>query len=260
MYCRNCDTNAASGHFCRTCGSPLEQDRAVDVEATVVRVDRQETYQADDIPENGYTIWRAGDTGALPFVKTGPPAQQQGLPDYPQSTGHGSAVGYGDGGYPPVTQGQGYPGQDGGASAQPHLATAGLGRRFGAFVVDGLIAGVLTAAGYGAVAGALVWWLDSGSWAGPAAVMIVVPSLLAAVLLYNAIFKVGASGQSWGRSAFRVRVLDRFTGQPIGTGLSVIRAIVSGLPLVPFTCFFDSAGERRTLADRAATSRVVSAS
>lgn len=268
MRCPNCATEGA-GKFCRSCGSPLAAaPTAPDpVEDTVMRVRTSggdDSYAISEIPDDGYTAWRTQETNRSGYLAAVQQSESEGYADagrggyYQQSyearseygQGYPPAAGYEeqytDGGYP----GQGYP---------EEAVTATLGRRFGAAVIDGFIDGALAGGVYAVLFGALFWWDTSGQWQWPAIILVLVPSFLVALLLFNRLYRVGARGQSWGKAAMGVAVVDRYTGEPIGLGRAVIRALVYVVPLVPLTCFLDRSGELRTWADAAAGSRVVQA-
>ena len=97
---------------------------------------------------------------------------------------------------------------------------AGWGSRFGAAIVDGLISfaiqipGIIVAQGSQAV----------GS-------LLQLAGLVVFVVLWSK--QIAATGQSWGKKAVGVRVVDAQTGQAIGQGRAVGRyfaQILSALP------------------------------
>jgi uncharacterized RDD family membrane protein YckC len=149
-----------------------------------------------------------------------PPPQQYGAPPP---------------GYQPYPQ-QGYGGYQPAASA-PY---AGWGTRLGAYILDGLISVVFAIPGIVALFAGPRHYVDcdvdgeSGICRAPtgATIGIAVILFLAGLIAYLVIYckKVG-SGQSWGQSALNIRVVDKNTGQPIGTGRAVGRyfgRIISG--------------------------------
>ena len=120
---------------------------------------------------------------------------------------------------------------------------AGWWRRFGAAFLDGLILGVVN--------GILTVALDQN-----------VASVLSLVIGigYFGYFEGGASGQTIGKKALGIRVIDANTGGPIGFGRALVRyfgRIISTIPLLLgyFWMLWD--GERQTWHDKLATAYVV---
>ena len=275
MLCPKC-ASEGTGKFCWSCGSPMPTATPPDsVEDTVLRVGSthtpDQTYDVSEIPDDGYTVWRTQETnrsGYLAAVREDYPVEGEPAPAggyYEQ--GYGSSSEYPPNVYPPAARyEQGYPAQAEAAYVEPgypeqgyagEAVTAPLGRRFGAAVLDNVIDSVLIGGVYGVLFGALLWWDTSGQWQLPAVILVLVPSFLVALLLFNRLYRVGARGQTWGKAALQVAVVDRYSGEPIGLGRAVVRALVYLVPLVPLTCFLDRSGELRTWADAAAGSRVV---
>ncbi len=96
---------------------------------------------------------------------------------------------------------------------------AGWGTRFGAVLVDGLVS-----LGF-QLPGIIV------TQASAVGVLLQLAGLVAFVVLWSK--KLGTTGQSWGKKALNIKVLDAQTGQPIGQGRAVGRyfaQILSALP------------------------------
>ena len=88
-------------------------------------------------------------------------------------------------------------------------------------------------------------------------ILVLAPSFLIALTLFNRLYKVGATGQSWGKSVVGIGVVDIQSHEPIGVVRAFVRLLVYLVPLVPLTVFLDGSGQQRTWADKAAGSRVV---
>jgi uncharacterized RDD family membrane protein YckC len=124
---------------------------------------------------------------------------------------------------PPPPPGSVPPPPPGYQAYQSYQATpsyAGWGSRFGGAIVDGLISfgfqlpGVLVAQGSSAL----------GS-------LLQLAGLVAFVVLWSK--QIGTTGQSWGKKAVGIRVVDAQSGQAIGQGRAVGRyfaQILSALP------------------------------
>jgi uncharacterized RDD family membrane protein YckC len=120
---------------------------------------------------------------------------------------------------------------------------AGWWRRFGAWFLDGLILGVVN--------GILTVATDPN-----------VAGIISLVIgiAYFGYFEGGETGQTLGKKALGIRVIDAKTGGPIGFGRALIRyfgRILSSLPLLLgyFWMLWD--GERQTWHDKLATAYVV---
>ncbi|MBM6401486.1 RDD family protein [Phycicoccus sonneratiae] len=80
------------------------------------------------------------------------------------------------------------------------------------------------------------------------------------VQLWNRVFRMGRTGQSVGKKAMGLRLLDARTGQPIGAGMCFLRELVSGLVnqviyLSYLWMLWDD--DKQTIADKAVHSTVV---
>jgi uncharacterized RDD family membrane protein YckC len=125
----------------------------------------------------------------------------------------------------------------------PSGPRAGFGRRLVAYVVDSLVIGVV----YG-----IIWALSDQNVAGG------VSTLLS--LVYFTYFEGTASGQTVGKRALGIRVIDFSTGGPIGHGRAFIRWISRILSTIPcllgyFWMLWDR--EKQTWHDKLATTVVV---
>ena len=133
---------------------------------------------------------------------------------------------------PPPTSGNG-----------PSGPRASFGRRFVAFLLDVIILGVVQG---------ILWGLTNEG------VAYGVGTLLS--LAYYTYFEGSASGQTVGKRALDIRVIDFRSGGPIGHGRAFIRWISRILSTIPcllgyFWMLWD--GEKQTWHDKLATSVVV---
>ncbi len=132
-----------------------------------------------------------------------------------------------------------------GAASGPR---AGFGPRLGAALLDGLIVGLP----FSVLAAAIP----------DAAVAIQLLSVLAGIA-YHVLLEGGRTGQTLGKRAVGIRVLDLHGGGPIGYGRATIRyfgRIVSTLPLLLGYLWMLWDGEKQTWHDKFASSVVVPAS
>jgi uncharacterized RDD family membrane protein YckC len=160
---------------------------------------------------------------------------------------------------PPVPGGPGAPGPFGPPGsygpplAQGHRGLAGFWARFAAYVIDAIVVAVFNLPAYLVLefgptkietcrvdeSGDIVWGDDrhnalcevptGGTWAAFAVLALL--ALVAAAVYYAKL--EGGSGQTLGKRALGIRVVDEHTGGPIGTGRAVGRffaRILSGLP------------------------------
>ena len=66
--------------------------------------------------------------------------------------------------------------------------------------------------------------------------MLAVIVVLIAVQIWNSTFRQGSTGQSWGKQVAKTRLIDEWTGRPLGGGKSVpppARALVRQRGLLP---------------------------
>jgi hypothetical protein len=147
-----------------------------------------------------------------------------------------------------------------GVGAGVGMVTAGLDRRFYAFVLDLLLLWSLYA---GAAAGAHDWFLRDERWL-PGAALIAGAVLL--LVLVSAVL-LGLRGVSAGKAVLGLRVLDVQDGRPIGVARALLRGVLLGVATVPtfgfgaaalaWTAVTDRGGRRRGWHDLRARSWVV---
>jgi len=130
-----------------------------------------------------------------------------------------------------------------GAGDGPSGPRAGFWRRFGAYLLDTIILGIPYLVLYLIVGQGVAYALS-----------------IAIDLAYFAYFEGGASGQTLGKRALGIRVIDFRTGGPIGYGRAGIRfvaRILSALPLLLgyFWMLWDK--EKQTWHDKLAGAVVV---
>jgi uncharacterized RDD family membrane protein YckC len=163
--------------------------------------------------------------------------------------GYGQQAPYGQPGYgqqAPYGQQAGGYGQPYGAPYQAQAAVppyANWLTRVGAYIIDGLpawilfgIGRVLTTHGGTGAAIAIVFDLAGLGW-----------------LIWNRWLRAGRTGQSLGKSATDIRLIDQRTGQPIGAGMAFVRDIAHLIDAI--ICYVGFLfplwdGERQTIADK----------
>jgi len=173
--------------------------------------------------------------------------QQPGQYGVPQQPGYGQPQ-YGQPGQPqygqqppygqPQYAQQGYGGQQPGYGYGGGAQLAGWGSRVGASLLDSLISGVPIAIGY------TVFIIDvatrsndgyysSTSSEGPHAysVVLLIVGFLASIGLWvwNRVIRQGNTGQSVGKSALHIKLVDTTSYQPIGPGKAFLRDFLSGI-------------------------------
>lgn len=145
---------------------------------------------------------------------------------HPQQPPYGPGYGQPYGQQPYGTYGYGY------GAPMPPLAD--WGPRVAASLIDSLIVLAPLLIGYGALIANVVarrdnpdpydnpqWW----------AIILFLVCLVAgiALSLWNRVFRQGRTGQSVGKSALHIKLIDAVTGEPIGAGRSFLRDFLSGL-------------------------------
>jgi uncharacterized RDD family membrane protein YckC len=151
-----------------------------------------------------------------------PPYPQQG--PYGQGYGQPYGSGYGQQPYGPYGYGYGAP--------MPPLAD--WGPRVAASLIDSLIPTAPLLIGCGALIANTAardgnpypddnpqWW----------SIILFFLGIFASIALslWNRVFRQGRTGQSVGKSALHIRLIDAVTGEPIGAGRSFLRDFLSGL-------------------------------
>jgi uncharacterized RDD family membrane protein YckC len=97
---------------------------------------------------------------------------------------------------------------------------AGWGARVGAYIIDGLVPGVLSAIGYAFVAGGT----DAATGKVDINPLAYVFFLLGIVVhVYNRWILAGKTGQSWGKKVLGIKLVGEETAQPIGGGMAFVR-------------------------------------
>jgi uncharacterized RDD family membrane protein YckC len=142
------------------------------------------------------------------------------------------------------------------------VVTAGLGRRFTAAVLDGLLGAIVW--GWSAMCLVIAVWGFRSSPLELREAGLLVAAIVTLGLILHAVYHVafvGGCGQTPGRMALGVRVVRRDGGEP-GYGRALVRCLGGWLALL--TVGVPSLGvlftrERRGLADWLAGTRVVKA-
>ena len=244
-------------------GQPAEggwADRPVD-DRTVMRRIVPTDHQVET-QHPGHNAFQPTFDGAQPARTTVPEAAEVFVPDDRWGPFGPSAVVE----HQPTYQPQTYQPESSVALAGPLAGafTASPGRRFGAVLIDSLIftAGFLVLqVAVTALAPALVGdGTDSVQTLYAFMVILYLPQLLLVVsyLIYYSVYN--GRGQTLGKKALNLKVIDVDTGAPIGSGRAFVRYLVSGLMGLPvglgfLSIFADDRG--RGWHDKAANSLVV---
>jgi uncharacterized RDD family membrane protein YckC len=104
-------------------------------------------------------------------------------------------------------------------------------QRVGAYLIDGLIAGIPVFVALLIVAGSTSDNGTAGTGIGLLVILLYLASL--GVVVYNRFILQGRSGQSWGKQLLRLRLLRMVDGQPIGGGMAFLRDIVHVVDALP---------------------------
>jgi uncharacterized RDD family membrane protein YckC len=164
-------------------------------------------------PPPGYGQAPPGYGPQAPFGQT-PPPPGYGQAPYPGYPGYPGAAAYAAAGYAAPSYGYGY-----------ELAHWGL--RVGALLIDGLVHGAVLFVTI-PIALAMIFAGDNGD-EGPimGAIVVYVLGFLATLGLWiwNRGVKQGTTGQSIGKKALGIRLISEATGQPVGTGMALVRDI-----------------------------------
>jgi uncharacterized RDD family membrane protein YckC len=156
-----------------------------------------------------------------------------------QPSGYGQPGPYGGQPYPqqggavPAYQ-QGYSRYGGYGYSAPSVPFADWGSRVGAYLIDSLIDGTPFAIGYGVFIVDLISRSDNpypDDAPGSFSIVIALVGLLATIglSLWNRVFRQGRTGQSVGKSALGIKLVDSVTYQPIGAGKSFLRDLLSAI-------------------------------
>lgn len=219
-----------------------------------------------------------------------PPQQPNPYGQQPQQPGYGypqQQPGYG---YPQQQQPQGYqqapgypppPGPDYGqqppygydpyAAPQVSASYAHWGKRVGATLLDGLIAGLLPAILYGIGFSQIkpaVCTTDptsyqvscTGGSSGSAVVFMLLGALVGLAATLWLVYQEGTTGQSVGKKALNIRLVREYDGQVLGFGLAFVRRLCHVLDgLACYVGFLWPLWDpkRQTFADKIMTTVVV---
>jgi uncharacterized RDD family membrane protein YckC len=188
-------------------------------------------------PQQGQPQYGQPPYGQQPQYGQGHPQQgygqpQYGQPQYGQQPGQYGQQPYGQAPY--GGQGYGY-----GAPAAP---LADWAPRAGAYLIDGLISSIPILIGYGVfiadiasrandVASSSGDFASSNDGPGAVAIVIFVLGFLISLGLglWNRVFRQGKTGQSVGKSALHIKLVDNTHFQPVGAGKAFLREFLSGL-------------------------------
>lgn len=149
------------------------------------------------------------------------------------------------------------PGVDAGHTDPAVAVTAPLGSRVIARIIDGSVNTILMICSW-VVTEVIVRVGQRLPWGVLVVLIAVAASFFAAVVLYQMVYRVGRTGQSWGKKIAKVAVVDPSTGLPVGTGRALLRDLVIGIPVLgAISVLFDRSGASQGWGDLAARSRVV---
>ncbi|MDQ6697344.1 MAG: RDD family protein [Actinomycetota bacterium] len=208
------------------------------------------------------------------FAPPGPPPGQYAPPP---GQGYGPPPGAG-GPPPPPGPGYGYPQPGGyppaGQAGYGGPPFAGFGARLGALLIDGLITAIIPGiAVIALIAGPKridhsgckindttysACKVPSGATWAIFGVLMVVGLLFA--LYYNVVL-LGRTGQTVGNRAVGIKVVDKYTGQPVGAGRAFVRLLIRSIASGAL-CFLGYLwmlwdGEKQTWHDKVANSYVI---
>jgi uncharacterized RDD family membrane protein YckC len=107
---------------------------------------------------------------------------------------------------------------------------AGIGSRFGAVFIDGLIGGGISILG-NIFSGVLSSSGDSGAEAVGAVIALFFAFVSLAFFLFN-VYLLGRDGATIGKRVLKIRVLDQ-TGQPLGFGRALLRELCKFISAIP---------------------------
>ena len=160
------------------------------------------------------------------YPPTGYPTPSAPAPGYPPPTGYPVAPGYAPPGYPPA----GYP-APGGPWGIPQATTkyAGFWIRFVAYIIDGILCGIVVAIVIG-VSGGITVTCPAGTINPTTSCADGVVSYSPIVWIMYALIAVyfivlWAVGGTLGQRALGIRVVDATSGKPIGIGRAIVRFV-----------------------------------
>ncbi|GAA0447300.1 hypothetical protein Aca07nite_58030 [Actinoplanes capillaceus] len=154
---------------------------------------------------------------------------------------------YGNQAPPPPPYG-GAPYGGAGAYGAPAVNYANWGQRVGAYLIDYIIA-----APFGILASVLGTGTDENGLPTINAFYYIFLLLALGVQGYNRWFQAGKTGQSWGKKALGITLVDASTGQPIGAGKAFLRDLAHFIDAI--ICYIGFLfplwdAKRQTLADK----------
>ncbi|MGB3698195.1 MAG: RDD family protein [Gordonia sp. (in: high G+C Gram-positive bacteria)] len=194
-------------------------------------------------------------------------------PGHPSPPGYPAPAGWmpmGSAGSPPSAPGYGP------SPGSGHAQIATIGQRFLARLLDTVLYAIVYGIGIGLGIGALAESMEchrdaygyqrctDPSGAGIASFLILVAVVLVIGLLYEWLM-IGLVGATLGKMAVRLRVVDQYTGQPIGLGSAFVRQLIPflgafvciGQLVVYLSPLFDSSGRMQGWHDKAANDLVI---
>jgi len=170
--------------------------------------------------------------GQQPQYGQGHPQQGYGQPQYGQPQ-YGQPQ-YGQPQYGQQPYGQAPYGGQGYGYGTPAPPLADWAPRAGAYLLDGLISGLPILIGYGVFLANVIPRADN-TYPDDApeiwAIVVFVASWLVSLglSLWNRVFRQGKTGQSVGKSALHLKLVDTTYFQPVGAGKAFLREFLSGL-------------------------------
>ena len=167
-----------------------------------------------------------------------PPANPYGQPQPPTPPPYvPPPAGYGQQAYGQPAYGQPAYGQPGYGQPGYGAPTAGgnyahWGSRVGAYLIDALIGGAISAIPI--IIGAVMIASDSDAVIAVGVVLYIVGALAGlAFFIWNVCMKQGSTGYTIGKGVVGIKLISESTGQPVGAGSAFVRAlahIVDGIP------------------------------
>ena len=184
-------------------------------------------------PPDGY-----GPQGQPQYGQQPPAQPQYGQPQYGQpqygqqgypQPGYGPPQGQAPYGQPPYGQPQ-----YGGYGYGPSAPLADWGPRVGAYLIDGLVSSIPLLIGYGVfianVAERAKHTYPDDQPEAYAIIVLVIGLLISfGIGLWNRVFRQGKTGQSVGKSALHLKLVDANTYQPVGAGKAFLRELLAGI-------------------------------
>ncbi|MGO1316748.1 MAG: RDD family protein [Cellulomonadaceae bacterium] len=115
----------------------------------------------------------------------------------------------------------------------PVRPVASYGKRVGGFLIDGLLAGLVTGAGYAAIIPTLLdGELGQAQLSGGALVAVMVSGALSLVLAIVQWWLQGTRGYTIGKKLVGTRTVDEVSGRPVGMGRILVRQLIFGVSAI----------------------------